>query len=101
MATFVSEGHDIFAAIHGNLGIDNDRALIDRLWNNYVAAWYEGGKDDPKLVLLRLDAEHAEKWKGGSSLWAEVKTLFGGAGPSRLFSVIAACVTRWSLSNTV
>lgn len=78
VATFASKGHDIFAAIHGNLSIDNDRAVIDRLWNTYIAAWYEGGKDDPKLVLLRLDAEHAEIWKDGSSLWAGVKTLFGG-----------------------
>ena len=29
---------------------------IDRLWNRFVAAWFEGGKDDPKLALLRLDA---------------------------------------------
>ena len=25
--------------------------MIDRLWNRFVAAWYEGGKDDPKLAL--------------------------------------------------
>ncbi|WP_275784206.1 pyridoxamine 5'-phosphate oxidase family protein [Pararhizobium gei] len=77
VATFASKGHDVFAAIHGNLGIDTDRATIDRLWNHYIAAWYEGGKDDPKLVLLRLDAEHAEIWKDGSSLWAGIKMLLG------------------------
>jgi general stress protein 26 len=77
VATFSSKGHDVFAAIHGNLVVDNDRAAIDRLWNRFVAAWYEGGKDDPKLVLLRLDAEHAEIWKDGSSLWAGIKMLLG------------------------
>lgn len=77
VATFASKGHDVFAAIHGKLSIDNDRAVIDRLWNRHVAAWFEGGKDDPKLVLLRLDAEHAEIWKDGSSIWAGIKLLMG------------------------
>jgi len=77
VATFASKGHDVFAAIHGDLVVDNDRAVIDRLWNRFVAAWYEQGKDDPKLVLLRFDAERAEIWKDGSSLWAGIKMLLG------------------------
>jgi len=77
IGTFASKGHDVFAAIHGNLVIDNDRVVIDRLWNKFVAAWYEGGKDDPKLVLLRFDAERAEIWQDGSSLWAGIKMLLG------------------------
>jgi general stress protein 26 len=77
IATFTSQGHDVFAAIHGDLAVDNDRAVIDRLWNKFVAAWYEEGKDDPKLVLLRFDAERAEIWKDGSSLWAGIKMLLG------------------------
>lgn len=77
VATFASKGHDVFAAIHGDLVVDNDRAVIDRLWNRFVAAWYEEGKDDPKLVLLRFDAERAEIWKDGSSLWAGIKMLLG------------------------
>mgnify|MGYP006140606399 CR=1 FL=1 len=44
--------------------------MIDRLWNPFVAAWYQEGKDDPKLALLRLDAERAEIWENGSSLIA-------------------------------
>ncbi len=77
VATFASKGHDLFAAIHGDLIVDNDRVVIDRLWNRYVAAWYEGGKDDPKLVLLRFNAERAEIWKDGSSIWAGIKMLLG------------------------
>lgn len=77
LATFTSKDHDLFATLHGSLSIDNDRAAIDRLWNRYVAAWYEGGKDDPKLTLLRLDAERAEVWLDASSVLAGVKLLLG------------------------
>ena len=66
-----------FATVHGTLSLDNDRATIERLWNPFVAAWYEGGKDDPNLALLRLDAEEAEIWENGSSLVAGLKMLLG------------------------
>ena len=77
IATFASKGHDLFATIHGTLRVDNDRAVIDRLWNRFVAAWYEGGKDDPKLTLLRLDPERAQIWLDGSSLVAGIKIMLG------------------------
>jgi general stress protein 26 len=78
IATFAAKGHDLFAAIHGDLKVDNDRAVIDRLWNRFVAVWYEGGKDDPKLVLLRFDVEHAEIWLNESRLFTGIKLLMGG-----------------------
>jgi len=77
IATFASKGHDLFATIHGTVTLDTDRANVDRLWNRYVAAWFEGGKDDPKLALLRLDPERAEIWIDASSLVAGIKLLLG------------------------
>ena len=76
--TFVSKGFDVFAALHGHMTRTTDRATIDRLWNTSVAAWYEGGKDDPKLALLRFDPASAENWRDGSSLLSGLKLLFGG-----------------------
>lgn len=76
IATFTSKGHDVFACVHGDLTVDLDRAVVDRLWNPFVAAWYEG-KDDPKLTLLRLDPEKAEIWLDENSLFAGVKMLLG------------------------
>lgn len=77
IAAFSAKDHSLFASISGNLVIDNDRAVIDRLWNPFIAAWFDG-KDDPKLVLLRFDAEQAEVWLNENSLLAGVKMLLGG-----------------------
>lgn len=77
IVTFASKGHDLFATVHGTLSVDNRREMIDRLWNRFVAAWFEGGKDDPKLTLLRLDAESAEIWLDASSMIAGIKMLIG------------------------
>ena len=77
IATFVSKGHDLFATVHGSIGLDTDPENVDRLWNPFVAAWYEGGKDDPELRLLRFDAENAEIWLNENSLFAGLKMLLG------------------------
>jgi general stress protein 26 len=77
VAHFAAKGHDLFASLHGELVIDDDRATIDRLWNRFVAAWFEGGKDDPKLRLLRLDPERAQIWLNENNLFAGVKLLLG------------------------
>ena len=74
---FASKGHDLFASLHGEVTIDNNRKVIDELWNSFIAAWYEGGKDDPKLTLLRLDPERAQVWLNENNLWAAVKLLLG------------------------
>ena len=76
-ATFAAKDHTLFATMHGNLSVDNQRANIDRFWNRFVAAWFPGGKEDPKLALLRFDAEGAESWLDDSSLLGGIKLLLG------------------------
>jgi len=76
-ATFTGKKHDLFASITGRLSLDRNRVVIDRLWNPWVAAWFEGGKDDPKLALIRLDPENAEIWIDASSVVAGIKMLLG------------------------
>jgi general stress protein 26 len=77
IATFTAKDHDLFATVHGRLSVDRDRATIDRLWNRFGAAWFEGGKDDPNLALLRFDADRAEIWLDASSVLAGIKMLLG------------------------
>ncbi|HET9231620.1 MAG TPA: pyridoxamine 5'-phosphate oxidase family protein [Vitreimonas sp.] len=84
MAQFVSKGHDVFACFDCDLTLTNDRATIDRLWNPWVAAWFEGGKDDPKLQLIRVDPHNAQIWLNENSLFAGVKLMLG-ADPKREF----------------
>lgn len=84
VATFTSKGHDLFATLHGRLTVDTDRAVVDRLWNRYTAAWFDGGKNDPRIALLRLDPESAEVWIDASSVMAGVKLLLG-ADPKQTF----------------
>lgn len=76
VAAFAAKNHSLFASIGGQLSVGTDRAMVERLWNPFVAAWYEG-KDDPKLVLLRLDPDQGEVWLNENNLLAGVKMLIG------------------------
>lgn len=62
-ALFVfQDGDDLWASIEGRLSPDTDRSRMDRYWGPAVAAWYPEGKDDPRLILLRLDCDDAQVW---------------------------------------
>ena len=74
---FASKGHDLFASVHGVLTPDEDRATIERFWNPFVAAWFEGGIDDPKLQLIRFVPDSVQIWLNDSSLLAGVRLMLG------------------------
>jgi general stress protein 26 len=78
MAHFIAKGHEFFACLDGDLRVDNDFAVIDKLWNKQVEAWFPGGKDDPNLTLLRFDIDSAELWEADMSISGKLKMLFGG-----------------------
>ena len=86
-----SKGHELFATAGGTLSLDTDPAVVERLWNPFVAAWYEGGQDEPKLRLLRFDPDAAEIWRNENSLWAGLK-LMVGVDPKRSYEDDVATV---------
>ncbi len=78
MAQYVGEGHKLFACIAGMLTIDNNPAIIDKFWSKSVEAWYEQGKADPDLVMLRFDPSSIEIWQADMTLMGKIKMMFGG-----------------------
>jgi len=74
---FADKGHDIFATIEGELVAANDPALIERYWNPFVAAWFEGGQTDPNLQLLRFEPGEAQIWENDNSVFAGLRVLLG------------------------
>ena len=72
-----------FASISGTARVVRDRALVDRLWSEAWRAWFPGGKDDPALCLLKIEAREGEYWdnsglKGVRYLFDGVKAIFQG-----------------------
>jgi general stress protein 26 len=53
---------DDYLSIAGTASVTRDQALIDELWNAHAAAWFEQGREDPSVALLKVHAESAEYW---------------------------------------
>lgn len=77
-------GEGLFTRIHGNLSLSDDRAKLEELWNAVASSWFEEGKQDPDVQLLRMDLTEAEVWATGGNLgflFQIAKSKITGAKP--------------------
>ena len=74
VAHFSAKGHGLFASLHGRLSLDTDPAMVERFWSPVAAAWYEDGKDDANLAMLRLDLERGEIWQASTGNFLKYMT---------------------------
>ena len=77
MMQYASKGHDLFACVSGNLTEETDPAIIDKHWSKPVEAWYEKGRQDPSLLMLRLDLRDAEIWEADPGVTGLFKMMTG------------------------
>ena len=76
-ATFAGKGHDMFARFTGTLAVETSRERLEKEWNRTVEAWFPGGKDDPNLLMLRMDLGQAEIWNSDLGFFDDAKMLLG------------------------
>ena len=50
-----------FVSLTGTANVVQDAAKVRELWNPLLKAWFDG-EDDPRIRLVRVDAESAEYW---------------------------------------
>lgn len=63
MFHYGSKDQNVWACIAGDLSVHgHDSEIIDRYWNPVLAAWYPDGKEDPRLTILRFDADDGRVW---------------------------------------
>ena len=76
---------DDYLSIAGTATVTRDPAMIDDLWNPYAEAWFEQGRDDPSVALLKVHADSAEYWTMDSpkpvSLIKYAKAIITGEQP--------------------
>ena len=75
-ATFVGKGHDMFARFTGTLSEETSRERLDKQWSPAVDAWCDG-KDDPNLLMIRMDLGQAEIWNADMGLIDTARMLMG------------------------
>lgn len=51
-----------WVSVAGTASVSRDQAKIDELWNKFAEAWFEKGREDPAVALIRVDADTVEYW---------------------------------------
>lgn len=56
-----------FLSINGRAEISRDPVRIDKYWNKMVEAWFEKGKEDPRIRVLKVIPDEAHYWDNKSN----------------------------------
>jgi general stress protein 26 len=59
---FCKEGPSEYLSIYGKATISRDRQKIEEYWNAFIKVWFQGGKDDPDLTVIRVQPETIQYW---------------------------------------
>ncbi|MCQ2002094.1 pyridoxamine 5'-phosphate oxidase family protein [Arthrobacter zhaoxinii] len=51
-----------FLSISGTATLTKDQGKISALWKTSVEGWFEKGREDPSVALLKVDSDTAEYW---------------------------------------
>jgi len=51
-----------FLSINGHAEISRDQDRIDKYWNKMIEGWFEKGKEDPNIRVLRVVPDEAHYW---------------------------------------
>lgn len=76
-ATFAGKDHTMFARFSGHISQETSKERLDKQWSSIIEAWFPGGKDDPNLIMLRMDLGKAEIWNSDMGFVDNLKMLLG------------------------
>lgn len=51
-----------FLAIYGDADLVHDEQRVDRYWNKMTEGWFEKGREDPNIILIRVKPVKSHYW---------------------------------------
>ena len=74
-------GNYEYLSIYGSAEIVNDKNKIEELWTPMAKTWFEQGKDDPDIELIKVTPEDAYYWDTkNSKMVSLIKFAMGSVG---------------------
>ena len=64
-----------FISCRGEASLSHDRQLIETWWKPAYKTFFPEGRDDPALVLLRIQISKADIWDSQTSKMAQLLTI--------------------------
>ena len=70
---YVTQESDKYLSISGTAELVEDEEKLNELWSVMYNAYFEQGKDDPKVQLIKVVPHGAEYWANGNAITSAVK----------------------------
>ena len=70
---YVTQESDKYLSISGTAELVEDEEKLNELWSVMYNAYFEQGKDDPKVQLIKVVPHGAEYWANGNAIASAVK----------------------------
>ncbi len=82
---YANPSDNTYLSISGKPEAIQDEEKKEELWNPMVDAWFDNGKDDPDLLMIRVNTEEAAYWDSGASkmvvFFSMIKASITGSTP--------------------
>lgn len=52
-----------FMSVYGKADLVDDQARIDKYWNKMMEGWFEKGRQDPAITLIKVTPEEIRYWE--------------------------------------
>lgn len=62
-----------YVSINGKAELVTDKAKLDELWNDGYNAFFEQGKEDPNIQLIKVVGNGAQYWEGAGRITTFIK----------------------------
>ena len=70
---YVTQESDKYLSISGTAELVEDEEKLNELWSVMYNAYFEQGKEDPRVQLIKVVPHGAEYWANGNAITSAVK----------------------------
>ncbi len=85
---YIALDDERYLSITGKAELVEDKEKLDELWSVIYNAYFEEGKEDPKVQLIKVVPHGAEYWANGNTL-------------TSAFKMTAAAVTKTAVGDSL
>lgn len=68
-----------FLSINGHAEVSRDEQRIEKYWNKMMEGWFDKGKDDPRIRVLKIVPSEAHYWDNKSNKLVTLLKVAAGA----------------------
>ena len=76
---FANSSNSEYMSIYGKADVFYDRSKVEELWNPIAKAWFTEGKDDPRISIIRVNAEQGYYWDTQNGKMVDFIKMLAGA----------------------